>query len=393
MRTLLILFLFASNLYAEDQTDAYTHLKYSMERKIVSIEKILDELAANNLDINVDIPSKFFNYQAPGKRLAPIHILAMKAKKPGYEELLRLWVNLPKVKLNIQDDFGNTALMKGIECLSTTSSYAAITILIDAGAKIKQQNYGDTTALMLCAKDLVSSSTKVMGLLLNGGAKVNRKNRFGVTALMFAAQQASSPYSDEIVAILLQAKAKVDLEDDCDRSALHYVLASAAGRSVNGIVKQFIAGGAKVNRWSRLHNTPLLLACEHAVGADVIEQLLEAGAKVNVSSIEHFHKTPLMLACLNSTNGQTTVRKLIEAGANIEAVDRFTETALFYAVNNTDLEAGRWIVANLIRVGANVMHKTKEGIRVWDRQKFGHPGLEVIYSAARHKLIQPVIDA
>ena len=91
-------------------------------------------------------------------------------------------------------------------------------------------------------------------------------------------------------------------------------------------------------------NTQLLNAAE-AGDMEKIGVLLQAGA--NIEAVSRFGETALMLA---AANGHTAVvAQLISASANIEATDHFRKTALMMAAGSGHTA----VVAQLIGAGAN----------------------------------------
>ncbi len=86
--------------------------------------------------------------------------------------------------------------------------------------------------------------------------------------------------------------------------------------------------------------------------------LIEKGADVN---LQVGNLSPLMYAA--GTNDVRKIHKLLEAGANIEALDPDDNTALFYAATNPNTR----IIKHLVKRGnANVLHKNESWHTAYD---------------------------
>jgi len=115
--------------------------------------------------------------------------------KPDFLEIKKLI--LSGADMNIQDDNGNTALIKALD-----SDYVDIAkLLIAAGtADVNIQNKTGNTALIWAA---IKGYKEIVKLLIKSGADVNIKNNFGDTALIWARR---NRYTN-IVALLIASGA------------------------------------------------------------------------------------------------------------------------------------------------------------------------------------------
>jgi ankyrin repeat protein len=87
-------------------------------------------------------------------------------------------------------------------------------------------------------------------------------------------------------------------------------------------VKELLERGAMVNSRNRIGKTPLLIACEKG-NTPIGIALIEAKADVNLASLEQV--TPLMAA--SYSGNAELVRRLLAAGARLDAVDRMNKSA------------------------------------------------------------------
>jgi len=155
------------------------------------------------------------------------------------------------------------------------------------------------------------------------------------TALEYAVRNGN----EEIVRVLLSAKADVNARDDFGQTALMMLSDSVTSE----IVWDLINAGAKVNARDKDGDSPLISAAE-VNNVDALKALIEAGAKVNAANGDG--DTALMKAA--SSGLVNNVRALIMAGADVNARNKEGKTALMYA----DDEGQRAVIRLLKAHGA-----------------------------------------
>jgi hypothetical protein len=155
------------------------------------------------------------------------------------------------------------------------------------------------------------------------------------TALEYAVRNGN----EEIVRVLLAAKADVNAKDDFGQTALMMLSDTVTSE----IVWDLINAGAKVNVRDKDGDTPLISAAE-VNNVDALKALIEAGAKVNAANNDG--DTALMKAA--SSGLVNNVRALIMAGADVNARNKEGKTALMYA----DDEGQRAVIRLLKAHGA-----------------------------------------
>ncbi len=254
-----------------------------------------------------------------------------------------MYGKLEEVKTAISDNVDVNAIdSNGCTALMYAANYGHIPViqaLLDAGAdsNIKSDNdegLGEgMTALMFAAGSFFAANrVDVVKLLVQYGADVNLKSKEGKTALMYAAGTCSG-YT-ESVNNLINLGADLNIKDNDDNTALMQMelgnnttiadVLRRAGATENGIaevrlikaaregdieqVKALIKNGTNVN-----HNDGLALCSAAGKGhQEVVEMLIQAGANVNTSTSNF---TPLATAAYEGY--AKIVQLLIQAGANI----------------------------------------------------------------------------
>ena len=281
--------------------------------------------------------------------------------------------------------------------------------LLDAGANVNQPNGLDVKALSLAIEN---RDPDMVQLLLDHGADANTPDVAGETPLMLAARSGSpgiveailaqgvdvdyrEPHRDqnalmigvrsgspEVVALLLDAGADVNAQSRAGEPpawrlpenvrASHGVGVNWGGYPDRG--QREAVGGAK---------TPLLYAARQG-DLEITKLLVDAGA--DLEAVDANGDTPLLTAIINATvavqPGVTTGHLdvawyLIEQGANINATDWFGQSPLYAAVdlrnvemrgpvddNGIDRDAALDLIRGLLARGADANVRIKEVLPV-----------------------------
>ena len=236
--------------------------------------------------------------------------------------------------VNAVNAYGVNAMLLAAE----SSNTALIELLLNAGAKATAANPDGETALHLVAR---TGNVQAAKLLLAHGAKVDARENFGgQTPLMWAAARRHPP----MVELLASKGADVNA-----RSAVrdYQRVATAESRA------KFLDRGGF---------TPLLYAVRENC-KDCVEVLLKH--KVDINLPDPADVPPLSIAMMNGN--WDVAKRLIEAGADVNAWDIFGQSPLHVAIaymntrgdnNPLDSDAqnkanGRDLVKLLVERGAN----------------------------------------
>ncbi len=308
------------------------------------------------------------------------------ALKTGAEPASSSW---PKGHANLQNT-GNAA--------DTKNSYASYSPVPMANALFESSAHGDadkakellekgadanvsdntgTTALMRAAQ---MGYIRVVKALLKSGADANKANTYGNTALLFAVQ-----FDNRGIAMMLvDAGADVSASNNAGLTPM----TAASWYSYNDdLMNAMKSKGAQepekkvasVTDTDEYGNTPLHMAA-FSCDTGKTEEIIKQGADINAKNEEG--KTPLMFAvegCSTdngiveywdnkeyNSNYKTSIRSLIESGADVNAKDKYGESALFVAVRKNQIFTAEVLIKN---VKADVNLKNKKGQSLLDVAK------------------------
>jgi uncharacterized protein len=259
----------------------------------------------------------------------------------------------------------NALTERGISPLSlaiTNGNPVMVETLLNAGAKADQLETSGETLLMRAAERGV---LKVVELLLRRDVPVDTRESLGQTALMFAARAGHA----DIVATLLAHGAQPNVATPVGREPNFIAPNSMRGF---GFGVGIIRGGVPADRGRRDQRPGGLTPLHYAARENRVEAarlLVEAGADVN--ALEANDMTPLLMAIAN--NGMATAHYLLAHGGAVNAQDWYGRTPLWEAVNvrnlyvhnatlknGIDREPVLVLIKALLTAGANVNARTKE---------------------------------
>lgn len=148
-------------------------------------------------------------------------------------------------------------------------------------------------------------------------------------------------------------KVDVNATDDYNNTALHF----AVYHHQANIAKLLVQEGADIHALNMYLNTPLYVAAiRNAV--DIARCLIREGALKKNAQHHRLSRTPLHHA---ATHGHLPmVRLLLDAGANIDALDIHGSSALHCALDNDKVDVAEYLIAR----GANPHTQDEFGISV-----------------------------
>ena len=259
--------------------------------------------------------------------------------------------------------------------LCKSAPYEKIIQALDEGANPNASNNNNTTALMMAAQ--YNKNSRVANALIEAGAKLDEQNHKGNTALMYAAM--SNNY--DVVRAVYDAGADAGIVNSAGKKAADF---AAVNRKLNGTdILSLLRGEtdetpheadeAPVTETPETEETPMyyeiqepeeeseedtqslldlrdrlqrdfLRICRSGT-EDEIAEAVSAGVNVNVTNKSS--ATALMFAAQNNT--AQAVEILVHAGASLDAQDNNGNTALIYAVSFNQDD----VVEALIDAGAD----------------------------------------
>ena len=172
-----------------------------------------------------------------------------------------------------------------------TGDYERVKYLVEHGADVNAKNHKGKTAL--CHTFNVGLY-EIMKYLLEHGADINAKDEVGFTALIRTCWYGNVP----LMKYLVEKGADVNAKDKLGNTALHWV----CGRKYISIMN------------------------------DITKYLVEHGADVNAKNCKK--RTPFHLACYNYQF--VNVKYLVEHGADVYAKDGEGQTAIGWAIENSN---------------------------------------------------------
>jgi ankyrin repeat protein len=272
---------------------------------------------------------------------AAIHYACMNA---SFEKLKLLIQGGASV--NITNSSGQTVLH--YVCQEQFVSTSFMNILIDNNADLNVVDESSRTPLHYAC--LNGFCEKVKLLLIQNGVRDDVPDEFGRTPLLYACENPN--ISSQCVETLIKKKAKLDIIDKADRTAIHYACASASVEKL----KLLIQNGADVNIKNSTSSTPLHFVCERSsIPHSVLEVLIENEANLNVFDKDYLF--PIHYACYSGSSEKIIL--LIKNGARVNIKDRNDKAPLHYACQNDFFSID--VVIALLETGAHRNAVDKDG--------------------------------
>jgi ankyrin repeat protein len=262
------------------------------------------------------------------------------AARSGDWSSVRSLVAANKAAVNSSDIDGTRALHWAIRAGESD----IVDVLLKAGADATAKDRLDVTPLFLAA---MNGDGAIMRKLLNAGANANQVEKTGETILMVAIRTGST----DAVRALLEHKASANYAEP--QLQLTPLMLAAEG-GYTEIVADLIRSGADIQVRTRTGATPARrLPCvaasgcgSHGIGI-VRGGWPDKGIRAPISG----NMSPLMYAAREGKID--AARLLLDAGANVNEVDKNDISPLFMAISNNHPDMARF----LIDKGANINAK------------------------------------
>ncbi len=220
-------------------------------------------------------------------------------------------------------------------------NFDAIRFLVENGADVNStNNYGNTILISAVSAPYIHD---IISYLLNKGAAINARNKDGNTALMFAAANGD----EKIVKLLLDFKADINLHNNYEWSAL----SSAIEYEYHNIVAMLTNRGAVLNDKSCYYFSEL----RNNDNPEQLRKIMNERkyGNINVKARNFNNRTILISLCnapaVSGYIDLLLIRKLLEQGADVNAVDHDGFSPLMASANSGVID----IVKILIEYGAD----------------------------------------
>lgn len=273
----------------------------------------------------------------------------MSAAASGDEEAVRLLLDAgaePKAK----DHEGRTAYWYALNCNNEGAAelLAPLTADVDDARRPWRKNK-EGKSRELCLIDATNGGDlEYVKRLLAESVRVDAANASGDTPL----HRAAASGNVEMMRALLDAGAPIEAVGSADYTPL---LAAAKSGQIKA-VEYFLQAGANVHAGD---DDILCYACENKDCLELVELLLQAGARVNVIGGWR-RSTPLHVATEHDL--VAVVRCLLEAGAKVHTRDPSGWTPFL----NAALRSGVKMVQLLIKAGSDIKAADHEGRNAYD---------------------------
>ncbi|XP_063906156.1 ankyrin-3-like [Zophobas morio] len=247
------------------------------------------------------------------------------------------------INVNFQNKSGTTALH--LACENALCDVAKT--LLESGASVNILDTDNNNALHYYVRTLDRNLRKIFNqqweetlqiapeqgtaairtLLVENGVDVNAKNKNGMTPLLLTCT--SKYIRCDIVQILLNCGALINLMDEEHNSALHYASNSEEYNQL--IINLLIKNGVDVNAQNKYGTTALQLACKNGVYGN-IEILLEYDASIKIT--DENNQSALHYALESEADKKCVIKLLIEKelGASVNTLDKCNNNALHYGL-------------------------------------------------------------
>lgn len=351
-------------------------------------DEIFDHLHRTGLKIDINKQNK--------QGLTALHIAAKENNKKFVHALLNRQANV-----DVRDFRNNTALMYA--AASHQKNDDLCIALVDAGSPLDTVNQDGNNLLLFSVR---RNKPKLFKLALDKIKDYDAKNKEGHSALHLAVQESNL----DLAKILLDKGADINSQDKAGNSVLH---ALAFWGNADGarfllsykpkldllndekrqpvheyafwgkadILELFIEAGAKLDTRCANGQTPLHLAIRQNKTKVIDLILAQKSAKSLLDLKNERGFTPLHMALSSFQSSEELIKKLIDAGSDVNTENIYKESPLHDAVKQEKLAWVKLLVAN----GAKIDKKDYRGNTAldWAKKRQNHTIVDYLTAASK----------
>ncbi|KAJ5076184.1 ankyrin repeat ph and sec7 domain containing protein secg-related [Anaeramoeba ignava] len=221
-------------------------------------------------------------------------------------------------------------------------SVEIIEMLLENGAKLDIPGPKNKTPLFFAIEK--NQIDTIEFFLSKKGNEINViESEKGLTPLMFALDM-RSPLA-VVFSLIDHPDLDLKIKNKFNQSVIHFACLFGSPENVVKILKKIIekisiqnqdsADQININSVDVDGNTPLHLLCSQAIPSSELVSLLLDGIGVDVNARNNQNQTALHYACANTFADSSTIRALVESGADVAAVNNFKQYPLHLALRTS----------------------------------------------------------
>ena len=257
---------------------------------------------------------------------------------------------------------GTNALL----CACRTGQSESVKFLLEEGANVNVTKPDGNTCLHVAVKG--NCNKEALQKCIENGTSINAMNNEGKTALIFACESAQTGS----VALLLKEGGDPNISDAYGFTSLHSaVVACCTNETLHEIINHQVNIDAQNNNG----RTALWIACIFRQ-QETVKILLKAGSNSNIA--DHEGHTSLSAAVFGNCS-KNIIRTMIKHGANVNATNKESVTALMLASKEGNVDA----MNILINAGADQTFEDDDG-NTWINY--------AIHGDCKKEVFQSIID-
>lgn len=273
----------------------------------------------------------------------PLHY----AVKHQQAAVVKYLLSRKNIQINAKDNWQCTPLHEAI------SNLTILKILVEEGkADVNiQDNFGQTTLMRSISYNYLVFNY----LLTRPNADINTKDKHGRSLLHMAASH-SYPALRSLILLGKQKKSlEINLKDNEDNTPLHEVCRynNVSQRQYRRI-RCLIEFGAEVNIVNNHDQLPIHLLAKHKGDGLISMQYLVEKAGANINKVDENGQTPAFTAALTGNLNQ--LQYLVEKGARTDIKDNSGNTMLHVCSRNLDIV--RYLV-EIAKLDVNALNESK----------------------------------